>query len=552
MSSADAPADFGQFDVVIVGAGSAGCVLANRLSADARRRVLLIEAGGSDNHPWVHIPVGYLFAIGNPRLDWCFRTQPVPGLNGRSLLYPRGKVLGGSSSINGMIYMRGQAADYDHWRDLGNPGWGWEDVLPLFRRSERHFGAADAHHATEGELRVEQQRLRWPILDEVATAAQQMGIPVSADFNAGDNEGVGYFPVNQRRGLRWNARKAFLDPARARPNLRIVTGAQVVRLTLEGRRVTGAVFRDRSGHYHVRAGQEVVLCAGAIGTPQILELSGIGRPDVVRRLGLPMVHALSGVGENLQDHLQLRMIFSISGARTLNDRARSLWGKAGIALQYALTQSGPMAMAPSQLGIFTRSDPGQDRANIEYHVQPLSLDAFGQPLHRTPALTVSVCNLRPSTRGASHATSPDPAAAPAIQPAYLATDADRKVAADSIRHARRLMAQPHLAQFSPVEVKPGAGAPDADDATLAALAADIGTTIFHPVGTARMGDDALAVTDAELRVHGLSGLRIADCSVMPRIVSGNTHAPAVMIGEKAADLIAAGSGLTAIPRKTAS
>lgn len=527
-------ADFGRFDVIVVGAGSAGCVLANRLSADPRRRVLLVEAGKSDNHPWVHIPVGYLFAIGNPRLDWGFRTEPVPGLGGRRLLYPRGKVLGGCSSINGMIYMRGQAQDYDGWRDLGNPGWGWDDVLPLFRRSERHFGAADAHHGTTGELRVERQRLHWPILDEVAAAARQTGIPEAVDFNAGDNEGVGYFPVNQRRGLRWNARKAFLDPARRRANLRILTGAQVERLTLEGRRVTGIAFRHLGVLHHARAA-EVVLSAGAIGSPQILELSGIGRPEVLARLGLPVRHALPGVGENLQDHLQLRMIFSVTGARTLNDRARSLWGKAGIGLQYALTQSGPMAMAPSQLGIFTRSGPAHDRANIEYHVQPLSLDAFGQPLHRTPALTVSVCNLRPTSRGTSHAVSADPRAAPAIQPDYLSTEADRQVAADSLRHARRLMAAPHLARYRPQEVKPGPG--PQDDATLAGLAGEIGTTIFHPVGTTKMGHDPMAVVDAELRVHGLSGLRIADCGIMPAIVSGNTHAPAVMIGERAADLI---------------
>ena len=539
MSSAETAADFGNYDVVIVGAGSSGCVLANRLSADPRRRVLLIEAGGSDNHPWVHIPVGYLFAIGNPRLDWGFKTAPVPGLNGRSLLYPRGKVLGGCSSINGMIYMRGQAQDYDGWRDLGNPGWGWADVLPLFRRSERHFGAADAAHGTGGELRVEEQRLHWPILDEVARAAQQMGIPESADFNDGDNEGVGYFPVNQRRGIRWNARKAFLEPARKRPNLRILTGAQVLRLMLEGRRVTGLVFRDRQGLQHVRAGQEVVLSAGAIGTPQILELSGIGAPRVLGAIGVPVAHALPGVGENLQDHLQLRTIFAIKGARTLNDRARSLWGKAGIALQYALTQSGPMAMAPSQLGIFTRSGPAHNRANIEYHVQPLSLDAFGQPLHKTPALTVSVCNLRPSSTGSTHASSADPQAVPVIQPNYLSTEEDRRIAADSIRHARRLMAQPHLARYAPTEIKPGPG-PE-DDESLAKLAGEIGTTIFHPVGTARMGEGPMAVVDAQLRVHGLAGLRIADCSVMPQIVSGNTHAPAVMIGERAAELIAAAS-----------
>ncbi len=531
------PAQFGRFDVIIVGAGSAGCVLANRLSADPRRRVLLIEAGKSDNHPWVHIPVGYLFAIGNPRLDWRFKTEPVPGLGGRSLLYPRGKVLGGCSSINGMIYMRGQAEDYDGWRGLGNEGWGWADVLPLFRRSEHHFGAADAAHGTSGELRVEQQRLRWPILDEVAAAAEDMGIPASRDFNAGDNEGVGYFPVNQKRGIRWNARKAFLDPARRRPNLEILTECHVQRLSLDGRRVTGVVFSRGGRLFAAEAAQEVVLAAGSIGSPQLLEISGIGQPDVLARIGIPVSHALAGVGENLQDHLQLRTIFAISGARTLNDRAATLWGKVGIIAQYALTQSGPMAMAPSQLGIFTRSGPSHHRANIEYHVQPLSLDAFGQPLHRTPALTVSVCNLRPTSRGATHATSADPLAMPAIQPNYLATEADLQTAADSIRHARRLMAQPRLQRFHPLEIRPGPG-PD-DDETLAALAGAIGTTIFHPVGTARMGRDAEAVVDPTLKVHGLDGLRIADCSVMPTIVSGNTHAPAVMIGEKAAELIIA-------------
>ncbi len=532
-----APADFGSFDVVIVGAGSAGSVIANRLSADPGRRVLLLEAGKGDNHPWVHIPVGYLFAIGNPRLDWGFRTAPVPGLGGRSLLYPRGKVLGGCSSINGMIYMRGQAQDYDGWRDLGNPGWAWDDVLPLFRRSERHFGDADAAHGTGGELHVEPQRLHWPILDAVAEAAVEMGIPRAADFNAGDNEGVGYFPVNQRRGIRWNARKAFLDPARRRRNLVVLTQCHVERLTFEGRRATGVVFSRPGGRFAVSAREQVVLSAGAIGTPQLLELSGIGRPEVLSRIGVPVFHALDGVGENLQDHLQLRTIFSITGARTLNDRAATLAGKAGIALEYALRQSGPMAMAPSQLGIFTRSGPEHNRANIEYHVQPLSLDAFGEPLHRTPALTVSVCNLRPTSRGATHAASADPYAAPVIQPDYLSTEADRAVAAASIRHARRLMAQPRLARYRPDEVKPGRG-PE-DDAALAALAGAIGTTIFHPVGTARMGSDAEAVVDPELRVRGLDGLRIADCSVMPAIVSGNTHAPAVMIGERAADLIRA-------------
>ncbi|MCX5478716.1 GMC family oxidoreductase N-terminal domain-containing protein [Kaistia geumhonensis] len=534
-------ADFGAFDVIVVGAGSAGCVIANRLSADPARRVLLVEAGKGDNHPWVHIPVGYLFAIGNPRLDWGFRTEPVPGLGGRSLLYPRGKVLGGCSSINGMIYMRGQAADYDGWRALGNPGWGWDEVLPLFRRSEHHFGKADAAHGSEGELRVEQQRLRWPILDEVARAAVEMGIPATADFNAGDNEGVGYFPVNQRRGIRWNARKAFLDPARRRPNLVVLTECHVRRLILEGRRATGILFTRGGSAFRASARQEVILAAGAIGSPQLLELSGIGDPAHLAGIGIEPVHALPGVGENLQDHLQLRTIFAVTGARTLNDRAATPWGKAGIALQYALTQSGPMAMAPSQLGIFTRSGPEHNRANIEYHVQPLSLDAFGQPLHRTPALTVSVCNLRPTSRGATHATAPDAVAAPAIQPNYLSTEADRTVAAESIRHARRLMATRTMARYRPTEVKPGPG--DESDAALAKLAGEIGTTIFHPVGTARMGSDDAAVVDPELRVRGIGGLRVADCSIMPTIVSGNTHAAAVMIGEKAAELvIAAGRG----------
>jgi choline dehydrogenase len=534
-------ADFGTFDVIVVGAGSAGCVIANRLSADPARRVLLVEAGKGDNHPWVHIPVGYLFAIGNPRLDWGFKTEPVPGLNGRSLLYPRGKVLGGCSSINGMIYMRGQAADYDGWRALGNPGWGWDEVLPLFRRSEHHFGTADAAHGTEGELRVEQQRLRWPILDEVARAAVEMGIRATADFNAGDNEGVGYFPVNQKRGIRWNARKAFLDPARRRPNLVVLTECHVRRLILDGRRATGILFTRGGSAFTATARQEVVLAAGAIGSPQLMELSGIGDPAHLARIGIEPHHALSGVGENLQDHLQLRTIFAVTGARTLNDRAATPWGKAGIALQYALTQSGPMAMAPSQLGIFTRSGPEHNRANIEYHVQPLSLDAFGQPLHRTPALTVSVCNLRPTSRGSTHATAPDAAAAPAIQPNYLSTAEDLKVAAESIRHARRLMATKTMARYRPVEVKPGPG--DESDEALAKLAGAIGTTIFHPVGTARMGSDADAVVDPELRVRGIGGLRVADCSIMPTIVSGNTHAAAVMIGERAAELvIAAGRG----------
>ena len=527
--------DAGSFDFIIVGAGSAGCVLANRLSADPKARVLLLEAGGSDNHIWVHVPVGYIYAMGNPRLDWCLKTQAEPGLNGRALNYPRGKVLGGCSSINGMIYMRGQARDYDHWRQLGNEGWGWDDVLPWFRRSERYYAGADELHGTEGELHVQQQRLNWPILDAVRQAAIELGIPASSDFNRGDNEGVGYFPVTQRGGIRWNARKAFLDPARKRPNLTVLTHAEVTRLELDGRRVTGIRFSRKGAEFRASAVAEVVLAAGAIGTPKLLELSGIGDADLLQSHGIAPCHHLPGVGEGLQDHLQIRTVFRISGARTLNDLYASPMGRIGIGLKYALSRSGPLAMAPSQLGIFTRSSPEFETPNIEYHVQPLSLDAFGQPLHRFPALTVSVCNLRPDSRGSSHIANADPAAMPLIRPNYLSQASDRRVAIDSIRHARRLMATETLRKFSPTEMLPGPHLQTDDELELAA--GNISTTIFHPVSTARMGRDAMAVVDPQLRVHGMTGLRIADASVMPTIPSGNTHAPVTMIAEKAAAML---------------
>ncbi|HTD05467.1 GMC family oxidoreductase [Undibacterium sp.] len=529
----------GKFDYVIIGAGTAGCVLANRLSADSKVNVLLLEAGGKDDYVWIHIPVGYLYCINNPRTDWMFKTESEPGLNGRSLIYPRGKVLGGSSSINGMIYMRGQQRDYDLWAELsGDPGWRWEQVLPVFKKSEDHYGGGDAFHGAGGEWRVEKQRLSWEILDAFRAAAAQVGIPQSEDFNRGDNEGCGYFDVNQKRGIRWNASKAFLRPAAARHNLTIMTGCQVQRLRMEsteqGKRCTGVEFIGGGKHWFAESERETVLAAGAIGSPAILQQSGIGAAAHLHSVGVEVQHDLPGVGENLQDHLQIRSAFKISGARTLNKMANSWLGKARIGLEYMLLQSGPMSMAPSQLGAFTRSDASQQTPNLQYHVQPLSLEKFGDPLHDFPAFTASVCNLRPTSRGHVRIAGSDPLAAPKITPNYLSTPEDRKIAAASLTLTRSIVAAPAMQKYAPEEMKPGAQFRTEEE--LARAAGDIGTTIFHPVGTCKMGraDDAAAVVDSQLRVRGIRGLRVADASVMPTITSGNTNSPTIMIAEKAA------------------
>lgn len=533
----DTAQDFGTYDYVIAGAGSAGCLLANRLSADPATRVLVLEAGGKDDWIWFHIPVGYLFAIGNPRADWMFETEAEAGLGGRKLAYPRGKVIGGSSAINAMIYMRGQAADYDGWRQLGLGGWGWDDVLPYFLRHEDHIAPPGEHHRSGGEWRVEHPRVRWEILDAIREAGAAAGITPIADFNCGDNAGCSYFQVNQRAGRRVSAARAFLKPALGRPNLRLETGVEVERVTFEGRRATGLIFRRGAERFAVRAQGEVILATGAVASPKLLQLSGVGEAEALRELGVPVVHDLPGVGANLQDHLQIRPVFKVDGVRTLNTDYANLVRRAGMGLEYALFRKGPLTMAPSQLGMFARSSDAYATPNLQFHFQPLSLDKWGDGLHPFGAFTASVCNLRPTSRGRISLASADPTAPPLIAPNYLSTDEDRRVAVESLRLVRRIASQAPLARYHPQEFRPGAKAQT--DEQLLQAAADLATTIFHPVGTAAMGpaNDPCAVLDERLRVRGLEGLRVIDASAMPRITSGNTNSPTLMIAEKGAAMV---------------
>ena len=528
---------YGSFDYIIVGAGTSGCLLANRLSSDPKNRVLLLEAGGKDDYFWIRVPVGYLFTMNNPRTDWCFSTEASTGLNGRSLNYPRGKVLGGCSSINGMIYMRGQARDYDHWRQLGNSGWGWDEALKYFKRSEGHVLGENEMHGGNGEWRVEGQRLSWEILDAFRDAAAETGIPNTDDFNTGNNEGCGYFEVNQKQGVRWSAADAFLHPIKSRANLTILTEAHVNKLQFDGNKVVGVKFWRGNDLFEASVSGEIILASGAIGSPQIMQASGISSGALSQKIGIQNIIELPGVGENLQDHLQMRLVFKVKNTKTLNLRANSLFGKIGMGLEYFLFKRGPMTMAPSQLGGFAKSDKNKETPNLQYHIQPLSTEKLGDPLHPFEAFTASVCNLRPESRGHVHIKTEDSREPPKIQPDYLSDPADRKVAADAIKLTRKIVSSPAMKKFEPEEFKPGIEFASDDD--LAREAGNIGTTIFHPVGTCKMGpsSDNMAVVDERLKVHGIRGLRVVDASVMPTITSGNTNSPTLMIAEKASEMI---------------
>ena len=524
-----------EFDFIVVGAGTAGCLLANRLSANGKYTVALLEAGGSDNYHWVHIPVGYLYCMGNKRTDWLYKTTKQKGLNGRELSYPRGKVMGGCSSINGMIYMRGQANDYDQWRQMGNEGWSWDDVLPYFKNMEDSYEGENKFHGSGGEWKVNQQRLSWEVLDSFKEATIEAGIPQVDDFNEGNNFGVSYFKVNQNDGLRWNTVKAFLKPVKNRKNLRVISKCEVSKIILKNKKAKGVkVFRNGKSE-EIYVNREIILSSGSIGSPKILELSGIGNPNILSKLGIDTEVESKNIGENLQDHLQLRVIYELENAKTLNQKANSFIGKLGIGLEYALKRTGPMSMAPSQLGLFAMSDKSHETPNLQFHVQPLSLDKFGEPLHNFPGLTASVCNLNPQSRGNVHIVSKDYKIAPSIDPNYLSAEKDKIVAAQSIKLARKIISQPAMKKYNPKEYAPGIQFQSEDD--LKKVAGDIGTTIFHPVGTCAMGTNVSSVTDSNLKVRGVEGLRIADASIMPTITSGNTNAPTLMIAEKASEMI---------------
>jgi choline dehydrogenase len=522
-------------DYVIVGAGSAGCVLADRLSADGRRSVLLLEAGPPDAYPWLHIPIGYAKTMFNPEVNWCFYTEPEAEMHGRKIYWPRGKTLGGSSSINGLIAIRGQREDYDAWAAAGNDDWGYREVLPYFKRLEHALEGDAAFHGFSGPMWCSPIGRKHELIEAVIAGCAELGIPRNDDFNGSRQEGAGYYQLTTRRGWRCSTASAYLKPARRRGNLRVETGAQVTRVAFERRRAVGVVYRKAGSDFTVTARREVLLCAGAVQTPQLLQLSGVGPRALLAAFDIPLVHELPGVGENLQDHLQVRVIFECTRPITTNDDLKSGWRMLRMGLDYLITRGGPMAVGINQGGIFARVDPAQSTPDVQFHVATLSSDMAGSPPHAFSGFTMSVCQLRPEARGFVRIRSADPLQPPAMQPTYLSTDKDRRTLVAGIKLARRLAATRALAPYIHNEYRPGSAVTSDED--LLDFARATGGTIFHPSGTCKMGSDTLAVVDPVLRVRGVEQLRVVDCSVMPTLTSGNTNLPVIMIAEKAADLI---------------